>query len=87
MALTISYTLKNEFGFKTTLPESYCRVSSISGGKGSTTINVEFLTQDKSKVYTSKMFFFTPTFEGKNFIAQAYDYLKTLPEFEGATDC
>jgi hypothetical protein len=24
---------------------------------------------------------------GKNFIAQAYDHLKTLPEFAGAIDC
>ena len=25
--------------------------------------------------------------DGKNFIAQAYDHLKTLPEFAGAEDC
>lgn len=25
--------------------------------------------------------------DGKNPIKQAYDYLKTLPEFAGATDC
>ena len=25
--------------------------------------------------------------DGANIIKQAYEYLKTLPEFEGATDC
>jgi hypothetical protein len=30
---------------------------------------------------------FTHNLAGKNFIAQAYDHMKTLPEFAGATDC
>jgi hypothetical protein len=30
---------------------------------------------------------FFPSLEGNNFIAQAYEHLKTLPEFEGAEDC
>ena len=32
---------------------------------------------------------FRPSVEegAENFIKQAYEYLKTLPEFEGATDC
>jgi hypothetical protein len=30
---------------------------------------------------------FAPDLEGGNFIKQTYEYLKTLPEFEGATDC
>lgn len=30
---------------------------------------------------------FTPTMTGDNFIKQGYDYLKTLPEFEGCEDC
>lgn len=34
-------------------------------------------------------FHFTPSVssEAKNFIAQAYEHLKTLPEFDGATEC
>lgn len=30
---------------------------------------------------------FKISLDGKNFIAQAYDHLKTLPEFAGAEDC
>jgi hypothetical protein len=30
---------------------------------------------------------FVPSMGGKNFFAQAYDHLKTLPEFNGALDC
>lgn len=30
---------------------------------------------------------FKPTVEGDNFIAQAYEHLKTLPEFADAVDC
>jgi hypothetical protein len=33
------------------------------------------------------MYSFAPDLNGKNFIAQAYEHLKTLPEFAGATDC
>ena len=35
----------------------------------------------------SQQFVFTPNLNGKNFIAQAYDHLKTLPEFSTAIDC
>lgn len=30
---------------------------------------------------------FSPSMDGKNFFAQAYDHLKTLPDFENAADC
>ena len=30
---------------------------------------------------------FKPTLDGDNFIQQAYNHLKTLPEFAGSTDC
>jgi hypothetical protein len=30
---------------------------------------------------------FAPNLDGANFIKQAYEHLKTLPEFSGATDC
>jgi hypothetical protein len=35
----------------------------------------------------SKPHSFTPDMDGPNFIKQAYQHLKTLPEFEGAVDC
>ena len=38
-------------------------------------------------VFETKRYGFFHDLNGKNFIAQAYNYLKTLPEFAGATDC
>jgi hypothetical protein len=34
-----------------------------------------------------KQFVFAPNLDGPNFIKQAYEHLKTLPEFDGAVDC
>ncbi len=31
--------------------------------------------------------YFAPELDRENFIKQAYEHLKTLPEFEGAEDC
>ena len=42
---------------------------------------------DDVQQVTNKRYSFAPNLEGKNFIAQAYDHLKTLPEFAGAIDC
>jgi hypothetical protein len=43
--------------------------------------------QEIDSVFDSCVYNFVPSLEGANFIAQAYEYLKTLPEFKGATDC
>ena len=45
------------------------------------------LYMQNSEQLETGFYSFTPNLDGQNFIAQAYNHLKTLPEFSGATDC
>ena len=63
----------------------YVKVEGVMGDKMQARTVVSFA---KDSVRTGeKEYFYTPNMDGKNFIAQAYEHLKTLPEFAGATDC
>jgi hypothetical protein len=66
------------------LPNAYIKVYSVDGTKKDVRINVQITSGEKT---IGKSFNFAPNMEGRNFIAQAYEHLKTLPEFAGATDC
>lgn len=65
----------------------YARVTSVDGGKEGMLILLTFFTPDKSTIRGIKKHRFVPNLNGDNFIAQAYQYLKTLPEYTGAQDC
>jgi hypothetical protein len=63
----------------------YFKVCQVAGTKQGVVASVDGLHSDS--VVSHKEYVFTPSMDGKNFIAQAYEHLKTLPEFSGATDC
>jgi hypothetical protein len=66
----------------------YCKVVSVDGGKDGA--DIKCLMQDKAKGAAAiASYSFTPSVAdgAKNFIAQAYEHLKTLPEFTDAVDC
>lgn len=63
---------------------AYVKVENVQCTKSTATALVSFSGQSGNM---KKCYDFTPDLSGKNFIAQAYDYLKTLPEFAGAIDC
>ena len=65
---------------------AYIKVVGINGDKNQVIANVYFKgeTQQLYKQYEVPMSVETGS---ANFIAQVYAYLKTLPEFSGATDC
>ena len=67
-----------------TISDVYAKVLSVTGNKASIIASVGFIKDVKlaERIYT-----FTPDLEGPNFIKQAYQFLKTLPEFSDATDC
>ena len=74
------------------LQEAYFKVSSVSGSKLGARIAVDvYVDEAASKSGKSPVgnivFDFVPSTMSKNWDAQAYDHLKTLPEFAGATDC
>jgi hypothetical protein len=63
---------------------AYIKVKSVHGGKEAVTASVEF---SDGQMALQKQFVFAPDLDGPNFIKQAYEHLKTLPEFDGAIDC
>jgi hypothetical protein len=62
------------------------KVASISGNKDELLATVQF-ADDKLQMQKHYKFTASVSDGSQNFIAQAYDHLKTLPEFAGATDC
>lgn len=75
------------------IPDAYIRIDTVNGYKGSLDISVNsYVSQEKFEAgndyIESKMFTFTPSVadDSENFIRQGYHYLKSLPEFEDATD-
>jgi hypothetical protein len=67
------------------IPDAYCRVEEVSGSKNLVTCVVSINADAGSMMKVKHQF--EPSMDGGNFIQQAYNYLKTLPEFAGAVDC
>lgn len=63
---------------------AYIKVENCGGSKDQASCLVSFSSEEKK---FSRTYVFQPSMSGENFIAQAYEHLKTLPEFEGAVDC
>lgn len=63
-----------------------CKVVFLQSNKTTANIQVEFVGENFNSM---KIYDFKPSVAdgSTNFIAQAYEHLKTLPEFADATDC
>lgn len=81
-ALQIS---KPGFSGVLTASGAYWKVEKVSGTKEQLSFEVSASVGDT--VVQQSAYQFAPDLNGGNFIAQAYDYMKTLPEFSGAEDC
>lgn len=67
---------------------SYIRVANVFSTKHEAIANVVFHKDSATgEAFKAGNYKFTPDMNGGNFIKQAYDHLKILPEFAGATDC
>jgi len=89
MALQLNITKTTNFGDTKSFNNSYCKVHSISGNKNSLTVNVKFYPDELQNIcIDTKSYTFSPSVNdgSDNFVKQAYEYIKTLPEFTGATD-
>lgn len=87
MALLKDIEIKKQGFFGSLVAKSaYIKVENVKASKEKIIADVTFTTEDKEK-FQQKTYSFLPNLEGKNFIAQAYDHLKTLPEFANAIDC
>jgi hypothetical protein len=87
MALQKTITVNDGLGQDVAISNAYIRVDSISGGKDNLSILVNLYKDKTLAPIKTNRFLFQPAMDGGNFIAQAYNHLKTLPEFAGATDC
>ncbi len=87
MALKKQITLISNFEDAVVFTDAYIKVEKLDGNKNKIEATVLFYKKQNEKVVDSKFYSFAPILEGRNFIAQAYEHLKTLPEFAGATDC
>jgi hypothetical protein len=87
MAISKTLKLKDNFGVEVTFENAYVKVVHINGSKEILHAHVCIHNKKDGAQIESKSFAFPLFLDGKNFIAQAYDHIKTLPEFAGASDC
>jgi hypothetical protein len=76
---------KQNFDGSLVARNAYWKITNIGGNKNGFSISVDAFLN--GVFYERKTSAFIPDLNGTNFIAQAYEHLKTLPEFAGATDC
>ena len=87
MALIKNIVLKDNFNDDKQFVNAYVKIDSLSGNIKVMNITINTYREKDGQQINCQQLFFIPDLNGKNFFAQAYDYLKTLPEFAGATDC
>jgi hypothetical protein len=87
MALKLNLTLKDNFLIDQNFRNSYVKVAQVKANKESAIAIVNFFSEKEGVSLKTENFEFSINLNGSNFIAQAYEHLKTLPEFDGAVDC
>ena len=87
MALIKNIVLKDNFNDDKQFVNAYIKIDSLSGNIKVMNITINTYREKDGQQINCQQLVFVPDLNGKNFFAQAYDYLKTLPEFAGATDC
>lgn len=83
-AESAAYLLKEDY----VLDGCYAQVtnSSVQKGKGFAAVSF-YASAEKGEIAGHASYEFDYDINGANPIAQAYEHLKTLPEFSGAQDC
>jgi hypothetical protein len=85
--MALQKTIQSNFGLR--IPSAYHRVGRIQiVNKSEMTFVVNAFVDDKISIpVEAQAYSCAYDLTGGNALAQAYTYLKTLPEFAGATDC
>jgi len=86
MALKHTITVTNSFGDTKDFVGAYINITSLVGDKEKIVARWNAFEKKSGRDIGNGQVIFAPSM-GSNFIAQAYEHLKTLPEFEGAVDC
>ena len=88
MALQKDFAFTRDgFEGKLNAKNAYFKVSTMHASKEKVLAQLSIFTAANGIEIGGNSFEFVPNMDGGNFIAQAYTYLKTLPDFAGATDC
>jgi len=82
MAITKTHTFNG-----VQIPNAYFKVFRYEGDKSKTRAEIGVHTSKNLDMFDSLSITFALDLNGDNPVKQSYDYLKTLPEFEGSTDC
>ena len=75
------------YGEKIILRNAYIKIDHVNGTKTQVQAKYVVYSNKDGEIVEEKYCNFMPDMDGANFIKQAYEHLKTLPEFAGATDC
>jgi hypothetical protein len=67
--------------------EFYVRVDKVHAGKDAALALVSFCEPETKNNLFGAVYEFAVLLDRQNFIKQAYDHIKKLPEFSGAQDC
>jgi hypothetical protein len=68
--------------------DCYIKVIQVSGDKNNLITKIAATKSSNTGEFVwQKEYEFVPNMNSSNFIAQAYEHLKTLPEFAGAINC
>jgi hypothetical protein len=87
MAIQKTLNLIDSFGIEVEIKDAYIKVERVEVNKIVGTATV-FIFIDKNKVsIKTERFEYPVNLTGSNFIVQAYEYIKQLPEYAGAIDC
>lgn len=76
------------------IKDAYIRISRFEGDKNKLSFGVSFHSDANAQAFDNKTYLLNDdeagvvfVLDGDNPIKQAYQFLKTLPEFAGAVDC
>jgi hypothetical protein len=86
MAIQKSIEFTTQYG-KITVPNCYICINSVEINKTEATAAIIFYRDNKINALQEQSHPFAYDLEGSNPIKQAYEHLKTLPEFTDAVDC
>lgn len=94
MALKKTIALKNNFGTETTIQDAYIRVDGLIvkrkhavTGERLVEASVSINKDENSDALEKRGHFFALDLSGSNPLDQAYQFLKTMPDYAGAKDC
>jgi hypothetical protein len=77
--------ITTEYGV--TIPAAYVRVDDVSMTKQRVVASARFYADTQKPPFADHVFAFKYQLDGPNPIKQAYEHLKSLPEFADAVDC